>query len=54
MGILDQEQARNVVRAQVEGQPRRAIELAGNLFQRGDDGKLIGGEVEGEISVTHN
>jgi succinate dehydrogenase/fumarate reductase flavoprotein subunit len=54
MGILDQEQARNVALAQIEGQPREAIEGAGNMFQRGDDGKVIGIDVEGGVTVTHN
>ncbi|MDR2493071.1 MAG: FAD-binding protein [Coriobacteriales bacterium] len=53
MGILDQEQARNVVRAQVEGQPRRAIELAGNMLQRGDDAKVVGID-DGGVTATHN
>ena len=54
MGILDQEQARNVVLAQVEGQPRSAIEQAGNMFQRGDDGDVIGIKVDDGVAVTHN
>lgn len=54
MGILDQDQARNVSLAHIEGQPRSAIEQAGNMFQRGDDGIVTGVDVEGNVSVTHN
>lgn len=53
MGILDQEQAKNVSRAHIEAQPRAAIEQSGNMFQRGDDGNVIGIGAPG-VSVTHN
>ncbi len=54
MGLLDQEQARNVVMAHEKGQPRSAIEQAGNMFQRGDNGRVVGIDVEDNVTVTHN
>jgi succinate dehydrogenase/fumarate reductase flavoprotein subunit len=54
MGILDQEQARNVSRAHIEAQPRSMIEQAGNMFQRDDAGNTVGVDAQDEISVTHN
>ena len=53
MGILDQEQARYVGIAHAEGQPRRAIEQAGNMMQRNDEGHVVGVDVEDNVSVTH-
>ncbi len=53
MGILDQDQAREVSRAQIEAQPRRVIEGAGNMFQRGDDGQVLG-LGQPTVTVTHN
>lgn len=54
LGVLDQEQAKNVVLAQMESKPRAAIEQSGNVFQRGDDDQVIGLEASYEnISVTH-
>lgn len=54
MGLLDQEQARNVVQAHIEGQPSSAIEQAGNMFQRGDDGKVIGIDVQDHVTIRPN
>ncbi|MDR0500194.1 MAG: FAD-binding protein [Coriobacteriales bacterium] len=53
MGIMNQEQARNVGRAHVESRPRIVIEQSGNLFQRDDDNKVVGNDVEG-MAATHN
>jgi succinate dehydrogenase/fumarate reductase flavoprotein subunit len=53
MGIMDQEQARNVGKAHVEGRPRVVIEQTGNLFQRGDDSKVVGDDVPG-MAAMHN
>lgn len=47
LGMLDQDHALNVVRAQIEGRPRQAIERLGNIFQRDDDGRVVG-LVEGD------
>jgi succinate dehydrogenase/fumarate reductase flavoprotein subunit len=53
MGIMNQEQARHVVQAHIDGQPRSAIEQSGNMFQReGSDGKVAG--IDGPIAATHN
>lgn len=42
MGILDQEHAQHVVQAQIEGRPRQTMEKTGNIFQRDDDGNVVG------------
>lgn len=42
LGILDQEHAQQVVQAQIEGKPRQALERFGNIFQRDDEGKIVG------------
>lgn len=53
MGIINQEQARNVTYAQMECRPRAALEQTGNVFQRGDDGDVIGINITDAIAVTH-
>jgi succinate dehydrogenase/fumarate reductase flavoprotein subunit len=54
MGILDQEQAQHVVQAQIEGRPRQSIERTGNVFQRDDDGNVVGYVCDNVMTVSHD
>jgi succinate dehydrogenase/fumarate reductase flavoprotein subunit len=54
MGILDQDQARHVVQAQIEGRPRQSIERTGNIFQRDDGGNVVGYVSDNAMTVSHD